>query len=462
MSDNGQERIPPMNIAAEENVLACVLTEPDSLYEVLDRLKPEQFFRPDNTEIWRAVLELSEKNEPIDHFTVKDWLNRRKVVDDGYLEVILTVTADPDKIDTYAKRIIEADTRRKLITAVRVIGLLAFDLETDIEKVIGDSDAAFQAALAGAELEKGLRPALDITRDLMIEVDNVIEHGEGAGIPTGFSDLDLVLDANGLERGSLVVLGGDSGMGKSALAGNFLVNTAKAGYISACFSMEMPAVQVIRRQVGAFARLGSGKIKRAYDMTENDYAEYMRAAGEVSELSLYIDDSAGMSPTKLRSRLRRLKGRVGLDLVVVDYLALMKATRRFPTETLRLDYLSRSLKETARELDIVLIALVQINTKQVAIRTDKRPTLADVRNSSDPNNHSDVVMLLYRDDYYDEASSRANIAELNIAKQRDGRTAIIDLYWHAEYVSFKNLSRNERVIDHFVAKADPDPQRLMF
>ena len=270
------------------------------------------------------------------------------------------------------------------------------------------------------------------------------EHGTVQGVSTGFMDLDKGLSAGGFEKGQLVMIAADTGMGKSALLLDIITNAAKGGHKSALFTLEMTEQQMFQRKVAAESKVPVSRLKNPRSMGDAEWTKYYEALGKLSELPIHIDESAFITPMQLLSKCRRLQATTGLDIVAVDYLALMGADGDHNNETLRLGSISRALKLIAKELNVILIVCAQLNAKQIGQRQDKRPQLTDLRFSSDPNNDSDVVLFIYRDEYYNpDTSERPGIGEVSCAKQREGFLFTADLFWQAQFATFKSLQRQD-------------------
>jgi replicative DNA helicase len=261
------------------------------------------------------------------------------------------------------------------------------------------------------------------------------------GIPTGYSDMDRIL--SGLNRSDLVIVAARPGMGKTSLQ---LSIAATAGMRFskrvAIFSMEMSAEQLVQRMIAAETRIDSQRLRRG-DLHDQEWPIFYEAVGRLSDARLFIDDTPGVSPTQLRTKCRRLYAEHGIDLVIVDYLQLMQSDRNQANRVQEISEISRGLKNLARELDLPVLAAAQLS-RAVEQRQDKRPVLSDLRDSGSIEQDADIVMFIYRDEYYNpDTTERPNIAEISIAKHRNGPTAVIDLYWHSTLATFRNLQRQE-------------------
>lgn len=441
---NNDNLIPPNNIDAEESVLGSIMIDPESLYDVSHFLSPDHFYREKNKWIYEVFLELSRTKTPLDPITIADALRRRNQLEEiggeGYIIGLLATVPTSIHVEAYAKIVEDMATRRRIIVAASTAASLAMDQEEPLESVVSQAEAALFSVSKNRVGHK-IKHIKDVAIEHMDRMEQINETGVIPHITTGFADLDRCLSAGGFEKGQLVLIPGDTGMGKSSLLLGMMMNAAKKGHKCAMFTLEMTDLQMFQRQVSAETRIPVSTLKQA-TLTEAEWVKYYEELGRLSELNFHIDESAFITPMGLLSKCRRIQARNGLDVVGVDYLALMSADGDFRNETLRLGYISKTLKLIAKDLDVVMLVCAQLNSKQIAMRQDKRPQLSDLRFSSDPNNDSDVVMSIYRDDYYNqETSERPNIGEIIIGKQREGPTAIINLFWQGQLMAFRNLER---------------------
>ena len=436
--------IPPNNIDAEESVLGSIMIDSDSLYEVSHFLSPDHFYREKNKWIYEVFLELSRAKTPLDPITIADALRKRSQLEEvggeAYLIGLLTGVPTSMHVEHYAKIVEETATRRRIITAASTAANLAMDQEQPIEEVVSQAEAALFSVSKNRVGHK-IKHIKDVATQHMDRMEQINETGTIPHVKTGFIDLDRILSAGGMEKGQLILMPGDTGMGKSSLLLGIMMNAAKKDHKCAMFTLEMTDMQMFQRQIAAETRIPVSTLKQAA-LTPTEWVKYYEEVGRLSDLPFHIDESAFITPMGLLSKCRRIQARHGLDVVGVDYLALMGADGDYRNETLRLGYISKTLKLIAKDLDVVMLVCAQLNSKQIAMRQDKRPQLSDLRFSSDPNNDSDVVMSLYRDDYYNpELSERPNIAEVIIGKQREGATGTIDLFWQSTLMTFRNLER---------------------
>lgn len=434
----------PAEIDAEEACLGSLLIDPDSLIEVSAKLRGEHFYKEIHKWIYDAMLDLQRNNQAIDLITLSSELENHAQLEEigGQSKIIGLLNIVPTSMNVlhYADLIVKSFRRRQLISTASAIANMAFDQEIDIDEALEQSESMIFNIITTDKRKKDIVHIYDVGRRHLERMDLIQEGKETPLIPTGFLDLDKLF-GGGMEKGSLMMVAADTGMGKSSFLRNIVFHSGRQKRHSAIFSLEMPDLQVFQRQVSTEIKMTTDRLRSA-DLSSAEWLEYHTAVGSLSELPIYFDDSAIISPSNLISKCRRLKMMEGLDLVVVDYLSLMQSDTAIANETLRLASISRSLKMMARELEIVVIAAIQLNSKMIANRQDKRPTMADVRFSSDPNNDSDYVLMIFRDEYYNnESSERPGIAEVICGKNRDGATGTVDLFWQGSYTSFRNLTR---------------------
>ncbi len=439
-------RVPPSNVEAEESVLGAAMLSADAANSVMDRLASNDFYKPAHQGIFEAVAELFDGNQPIDIITVSDTLRRRDELERiggmSYLTGLIDSVPTASNIDYYAKIVEETALRRRLLAASGDINNLAFE-DADIAEVM---DQAEQAVFAVAEkrMGEGLMPVRPLLTSALEDIEQLGTRGsEVTGIPTGFHDLDRKLA--GLHPANLIVIAARPSMGKSALATNIALNVARQGHPVAIFTLEMSREEVVQRLLCAVGRVDSQKL-RTGQLQEQQWQRVARAAGDLFEAPVYIDDSASLTVTEIRAKCRRLKRQRGLGLVVVDYLQLMTGgNRRTENRQQEIAEISRNLKNLARELAVPIIAVSQLN-RALEQRQDKRPMLGDLRESGAIEQDSDVVMFIYRDEYYHpENAETKGVAEVNIAKHRAGATGRVSMTFLAEFTLFGELGRDVAV-----------------
>jgi replicative DNA helicase len=441
-----QLRVPPSNVDAEESVLGSAMISADAVNVVMDSLEPGDFYKPAHQLIFEAIVELFDANQAIDAITVSDALSRRGQLD--RMGGIAYLTGLIDKVPTasnaayYATIVEENALRRRLLDASAGIGGLAFE-DADIAEVM---DQAEQAIFKVAErrMGDGLVPVRPLVHSTLEQIEELGARGsEITGVPTGFKDLDRRLA--GLHPANLVVVAARPSMGKSALAGNIALNVALAGHPVAVFTLEMSREEVVQRLLCSKGRVDSQKL-RTGQLGENEWQRVARAAGELFEAPFYVDDSASLTVTEIRAKCRRLKRQQGLGLVVVDYIQLMTGgNRRTENRQQEIAEISRNLKNLARELHVPIIAVSQLN-RALEQRQDKRPMLGDLRESGAIEQDADVVMFIYRDEYYHpENIENKGVAEVNVAKHRAGSTGRVDMTFLGEFTLFSDLGRDVAV-----------------
>jgi replicative DNA helicase len=439
------ERLPPSNVEAEEALLGSLLIDPEAVYDVASFLRTDAFYREQNRWIYRAILGLSERREPVDLITLTDELRRRNELEElgGEAVIIGLINMVPTSVNArhYARIVEAAALRRRMIGAASTIAGLAYNEHEDINVVI---DRAEQALFSISEerTTRDLMPVRDIASRYLDRIEELhAQAGEVIGIPTGFTDLDRLL--GGLNKSDLIIVAARPGMGKTALQMAMALAAAKRyGKRVAIFNLEMSAQQLVQRMIAAETRIDSQRLRRG-DLHDDEWPLFYEAVGRLSETAIFIDDTPSISPNQLRTKCRRLYAERGIDMIMIDYMQLMQAEHASNNRVQEMSEISRSLKGLARELDVPVVAASQLS-RAVEQRSDKRPQLSDLRDSGSIEQDADVVMFIYRDEYYaKEASERPNIAEVSIAKHRNGPTSVIDLYWHAQLATFRNLHRQE-------------------
>jgi replicative DNA helicase len=438
------ERLPPHSIEAEEAILGSLLIDPDAIFEVASFLKAEAFYRVHNRWIYDAITTLSERREPIDFITLTEELRRREQLDEvggeAYLIGLLNVVPTSINARTYAHVVEAAATRRKLISAAGTIANLAYNEAEDISVVIDRSEQT----LFGVSEERTTRdlvPVKQIAHTYLERVEELHKRGDDViGVPTGFKDIDRLL--GGLNRSDLIIIAARPGMGKTSLQ-NAMALTAARRYNKrvALFNLEMSGEQLVQRMISAETRIDSQRLRRG-NLADQEWPIFMQAIGRLSETRIYIDDTPSITPMQLRTKCRRLYAEQGIDLIMIDYLQLMNAEFRTNNRVQEISDISRGLKALARELDVPVVAAAQLS-RAVESRQDKRPMLSDLRDSGSIEQDADVVMFIYRDEYYNDDTERPNIAEIDIAKHRNGPTGSVDLFWHGKLATFRNLQRTE-------------------
>lgn len=443
--DTIEERLPPHSVEAEEAVLGSLIIDPDAIFEVSGFLKPEAFYRAQNRWIYESILALNERRVPLDVVTLIEELRRREQLDEigGEPTVINLLNAVPTSInvEAYGRMVDAAGIRRKLLLAAGSIARLAYDEAEDINVVLDRSEQAL-FSISEQRTDRTLKPVKEIAGEYLERIELLRERGdEFIGIPTGFIELDRML--SGLNKSDLIIIAARPGMGKTALQNAVALHAARRyDKRVAMFNLEMSGEQLVQRMIAAETRIDSQRLRRG-DLADHEWAIFLEALGRLSESKIFIDDTPSITPMQLRTKCRRLYAEHGLDLVMIDYLQLMQAEHPTSNRVQEVSEISRELKGLARELNVPVVAAAQLS-RAVESRQNKRPVLSDLRDSGSIEQDADVVMFIYRDDYYNpETSERPNVAEVNVAKHRNGPTGAIDLFWHGQLATFRNLHRQE-------------------
>lgn len=441
--------MPPQNTEAEEAVLGGLLIDPDAIIRVATILRPEDFYREKDAWIYDAIQILHERREPVDFLTVCDELERRGRLNEvgGAAFITSLINAVPTSIhvEHYARIVERTATRRRLLDAAGQIAALAYQEADDVEEVV---DHAEQILFGVSErrISRELVPIKVVLSAYYDRIEYLTRHrGEMIGIPTGFSDIDRLL--GGLQRSDMVILAARPSVGKTSLALSIAHNAAKKhGQRIAFFSLEMSNEQVVQRLISAETAIDSQRLRRG-DIAEDEWGRFMKATSDLAETLFYIDDTPSISALELRTKARRLHAEVGIDLLVVDYLQLMRGDFRSENRVQEISTISRALKALARELNVPVLALSQLS-RSVESRQDKRPILSDLRESGALEQDADVVIFIYRDEMYNENTERQNIADIMVSKQRNGPTGTVSLYFKKELAQFREAEMRRTEIDY--------------
>ncbi|MBN2585159.1 replicative DNA helicase [Patescibacteria group bacterium] len=431
--------IPPQNLEAEKSLLGSLLLDKDAMIKVADILRPDDFYEDRHRLIFEAMLALYEKRRPIDVVTLTDVLKDRQQLEGiggaSYLAELASSLPSSANVTRYAEIISSKATLRRLIAAANSISVLSRDQGSEVDDVL---DKAEQTLFAVSQryLKSGFVSVKDTLSSAFERIDKLHEHrGELRGIPTGYRALDNLLA--GFQKSDLVVVAARPSIGKTSLVLNFALNAALAGFSVGMFHLEMSAQQVTERLISAQSGIDSWRL-RTGNLREEDFSRINDAMSVLSELSIYIDDSPGMNVMEMRTKARRLQMEKGLDLLIIDYLQLMEGRSHSDNRVQEISEISRSLKGLARELDVPVIAVSQLS-RAVEQRPKKVPQLSDLRESGSIEQDADVVMFIYREDYYEKDSDRANIADVMIAKHRNGPVGQTELYFQPETMVFRSL-----------------------
>ena len=437
--------VPPNSLEAERAVLGGVLQDPETVSRAVEELQPEDFYQAAHREIFKCVQRLFRQQKAVDLVTVSDELEAAGTLDGiggkPYLLELISYVPTTVNMPAYIRIVLEKSTLRSLISAAGAISRDCYAQDKPLQDVMNKAEKAIFDIVMRRTGSEALIAARDIVLSTYEQIEQLDKLKGGiSGVPTGFTALDQLL--TGLHPGEFILIGARPSMGKTSFAMNIAANAAiGAGKTVAVFSLEMPREQIIMRMLCSTARVDMQRVRQG-KLRPDDWAKLARSLTTVGESKIYVDDTAGLSPTQLRSRCRRLMMEQGLDLVIVDYLGLMHADGEHENRQLEVSAISRQLKAIALELKIPLIACAQLS-RAATTRTDKRPVLSDLRDSGSIEQDADVVMFLHRQAYYDRDSTEKNVAEVIVAKQRNGPLDNIKLAWLSEYTTFTNLLGGE-------------------
>ena len=436
-------KIPPHDIDAEQAVLGSMLTDKDAVNAAIETLKEDAFYREDNRAIYQAIINLYSKSEPIDIITLKDELESMdKFEQVGGYEYLASL---PDKVPTtanvqkYIKIVEEKAILRNLIKTANEIIELGYDPAEDVEDIMDNAEKKIFDIMQSKN-QKGYTPIKDVLVESFTKLEELYNRKQHiTGVPTGFVELDY--KTAGLHGSELILVAARPAMGKTAFALNIATNAALRGNAPvAIFSLEMSKDQLVNRILCSEAMVDSNKV-RTGKLEEDDWVKLAGAIGPLSEAEIYIDDTPGISVMEIRTKCRKLKMEKNIGLVVIDYLQLVQGSnKRQASREQEISEISRSLKILAKEINVPVIALSQLS-RAVEQRPDHRPMLSDLRESGAIEQDADIVMFLYRDDYYNKESEKKDIAEVIIAKQRGGQTGTVELLWMGNYTKFVNLEK---------------------
>jgi replicative DNA helicase len=435
-------RVAPHNRDAEESVLGAIMLSAEAANLVMDKLEPDDFYVPAHQAIFEAIVDLYNANQPIDALTVSDALHRKGELDRiggaGYLSDVMDAVPTASNIEYYAGIVEEHGLRRRLIQAGGVLGDLAVMTDEEISVVL---DQAEQTVLRVAErrVGEGLVPMSPLLHGALETIEEMEARGsELTGLATGFRDLDRKL--GGLQPANLVVVASRPSMGKSTLVSNIATNVAMTGGTVAIFSLEMSREEIVQRLLCSTGRVDSMKL-RTGQLGPQLWQKVVHAASKMYQIPVYIDDSPQLTVTDIRAKSRRLRRAHGLQLIIIDYLQLMQGTARENRQQ-EIAEISRSLKNLARELDVPILAVSQLN-RSLESREDKRPRLGDLRESGAIEQDADIVMFIYRHEYYHpEAQDTKGLAEVIVAKHRSGATGMVQMTFLPEFTLFSDLGRD--------------------
>ncbi|MCT9934717.1 replicative DNA helicase [Planotetraspora sp. A-T 1434] len=441
-SDSTFERTPPSNIEAEQSVLGGMLLSKDAIADVVELLRSDDFYRPAHQIVFEVITDLYGRGEPADSVTVFDELQKRgevaRVGGGAYLHTLTAIVPTAANAGYYAKIVREQAVLRRLIEAgTRIVSYGYGGQGEEVDDLVDRAQAEIYKVTERRTSEDYL-PLSEIMPSALDEIEAIgSRSGQMVGVPTGFQDLDSL--TNGLHPGQMIVVAARPAIGKSTLGLDFARSAAiKHGMTTVIFSLEMSRNEITMRLLSAEARV-SLQAMRSGMMSDDDWTRMARRMGEVAEAPLFIDDSPNMSMMEIRAKCRRLKQRHDLRFVIVDYLQLMSSPKKTESRQQEVSELSRALKLLAKELEVPVIAISQLN-RGPEQRTDKRPQVSDLRESGSIEQDADMVILLHREDAYERESPRVGEADLIVAKHRNGPTATVTVAFQGHYSRFVDMA----------------------
>lgn len=436
-------KVPPHDIEAEQAVIGSMLTDKDAVMLAVEKLKSDNFYRDDNKAIFEAMINLYSKSEPVDLITVKDELETMGLFDKiggmEYLALLPAKVPTTANVEKYITIVQEKATLRYLIKTANEIIELGYDGTEDVEDIMNGAEKKIFDLIQNKN-KSGFSPIKDVLIESITKLEELYNRKQHiTGVATGFSELDYM--TTGLHGSELILLAARPAMGKSAFALNIAANAAiKTNVPVAIFNLEMSKEQLVDRILSSEAMVDSNKI-RTGKLEEEDWGKVANVLGTLSESNIFIDDTPGITVMEIRNRCRKLKIEKDIGLVIIDYLQLVQGSnKRNGTREQEIAEISRSLKIMAKELNVPVIALSQLS-RAVEQREDHRPMLSDLRESGSIEQDADIVMFLYRDDYYNKDSEDKDLTEVIIAKHRGGSTGKVKLLWMGNYTKFANLAR---------------------
>jgi len=423
-----RDKIPPQNIEAEQSVLGAILLDNDALHEAVELLTPDDFYRDTHRKIYQAMTELYTRNEPVDLITLNNYLKGRNELEAiggvQYLSSLASSVPTSANVKYHSRIVREKALVRNLLHSVTDIAKNVYDNDLDTDELIDYAEKKI-FDLSDKKIKTSFFTMKELISDTFVTIERLYDKKESiTGVPSGFKDIDEL--TTGFQKGDLIIIGGRPGMGKTAFSLNISQHVGIAMKEPvAIFSLEMAKEQLVMRMLCSEAKVDSNKVRKGFINKRDDWNKLTNAAGKLAESLIFIDDSSGLSVLEMRAKARRLKQQHGLSLVIVDYLQLMRGRGKFERREQEIAEISRSLKALAKELQVPVIALSQLNRGVETRGGNKNPTLADLRESGAIEQDADVIIFLYRDTK-DEMESKGKVI-VDIAKQRNGPTDKITL-----------------------------------
>lgn len=437
------DRVPPQNIDAEQSVLGAILLDREAIFRAMKLLRPDDFYRESHRLIYEAMLELDENGSPVDMITVCEHLRLKGTLEKAggvsYIATLAEMVPTAANISYYSRIVEEKSLLRILIQLSTRIAGMGYDEGDEPEKLIAEAERMI-TELGGRRAATAFFAIKDILLDTFSHLEFLYNNQGGAlGVPTSFSDLDRI--CTGLQPSDFIILAGRPGMGKTALGLCIGYSAAlKHNIPVAVFSLEMSKEQLVQRILCAEAKVDQHRL-RTGDLAEEDWRKLHETKDRIAGIPIFIDDTPGITVRQVRAKARQLQAEKGLGLIVIDYLQLMQGSRRVENRQQEISEISRSLKGLAKELNVPVLAMAQLS-RSVEQRDKKRPIMSDLRESGSLEQDADLIMFIYRDEYYNRDSEKKGIAEIIIAKHRNGPTGYVELGFLKEYTKFVPLLKN--------------------
>ncbi len=452
--DDNLRKVPPQSLEAESSVLGAILLDNEAINLVLELLQPEDFYRESHRKMFRAMIELSDRSEPVDVITLSDCLKNRGDLDavggSAYLTSLNDFVPTAANVSHYARIVREKAILRHLINAATEIATRGYEEQGNVEEFLDTAEKVI-FDISEKKIKASFVAVRDMIKDTLKTVEKLYDRKEMVtGVATGYEDLDKL--TAGLQPSDLIIVAGRPSMGKTAFSLNIGAHAAFAGVGVALFSLEMAKEQLVLRMLCSEARVNNSKVRSGY-LSERDFPNLAKAAGRLHEAPIYIDDTPAISVLELRAKARRLvrdrSKKIGL--IIVDYLQLMRGMGAASNREQEISEISRSLKALAKELNVPVIGISQLN-RRVEDRGDRRPMMSDLRESGAIEQDADVIIFIYRDEVYNKSDdSVKGIAEIIVAKQRNGPTDTVKLTFLNECMRFEDYTGRE---DEFYEEAE--------
>lgn len=438
-------RIPPHNVEAEQSVLGSMILDKEAIINATEIIRGEDFYKEAHREIYEAMLSLYNRDEPVDLVTLSEELSQRKTIDAiggvSYLVNLSSSVPTTTNVKYYAKIVEEKSILRRLIKASSEILDKGYQAQEDVMQILDLAERSI-FDISQNRSQEGFSPIKEVLMESFNRIEELYLNKKSlTGLTTGFLDIDR--KTSGLQKSDLILIAARPSMGKTAFALNIAQNAALKGNASvAIFSLEMAKEQLVQRFLSSESHIEIQKI-RTGNLGDDEWPRLAKAMGPLSQAKIYIDDTPGITVMEMKAKSRRLKMEKGLDMIMIDYLQLMSGDKGAESRQQEISAISRALKGLAREMDCPVVALSQLS-RAPELRSDHRPILSDLRESGAIEQDADIVMFLYRDDYYHPDSEKKGIGEIIIAKQRNGATGVVELAWLEQYTKFVNLDRQHK------------------